>query len=202
MTMLLDVQPDVFTPLSASGAGLPCPVSIREERAEDAQAREALLDAAMGPARRRKSSEKLRRHRLPAEGLALVAEDAQGRIVGSVRLWHVLAGLRPALLLGPLAVAQSLQGQGVGGKLMRRAIAEASFRGHCAILLVGDAPFYGRFGFSAELTRGLDMPGPVDPARFLALELRAGSLEGAGGALVASGRLASRTGPLALDRAA
>jgi predicted N-acetyltransferase YhbS len=178
-------------------AGAPLDVTIREERVEDQPAREALLDAAMGPDRRRKSSEKLRARRVPAKGLSFVAEDASGRIIGSVRLWHVLAGATPALLLGPLAVSPDSHGQGIGGKLMRRAIAEAHFRGHGAILLVGDAPYYARFGFSAGPTQRLDMPGPVDRARFLALELQQGALAGAEGPLVAAGGFAPRGLPRA-----
>lgn len=177
-------------------------VAIREERAGDAPAREALLDAAMGEGRRRKSSERLRARRVPAKGLSFIAEDGAGRIVGTVRLWHVLAGATPALLLGPLAVCGDMQGEGVGGKLMRRAIAEASFRGHGAILLVGDAPYYARFGFSADVTGALDMPGPVDRARFLGLELRPGALADAAGTLVAAGGFAPRSPQRDIIRAA
>ena len=78
---------------------------------------------------------------------------------------------------------------------MRAAILEAKKRGHGAILLVGDAPYYERFGFSAEKTKTLMMPGPFERARFLALELKEGWLEGAAGMLVASGAkmVAART---------
>ncbi|MGL4729590.1 MAG: GNAT family N-acetyltransferase [Bosea sp. (in: a-proteobacteria)] len=180
----------------------PRALTIREESAQDFAAREALLDRAMGSGRIKKSSEKLRRHRLPAEGLALVAHDEMGAIIGSVRLWHVLAGATPALLLGPLAVAPEAQGAGIGGKLMRRAIAEAAFAGHRAILLVGDAPYYARFGFTAELTQALDMPGPVDRARFLGLELQPGALQGATGMLTAAGAFAPRRAVAPVARAA
>lgn len=167
-------------------------VSVRLERAEDFAEREALLDRAMGPNRRKKSSEKLRRGRLPAEGLALTARDESGRLLGTVRLWNVAAGHdgRAALLLGPLAVEPSLKGAGVGVKLMRHAIAEAAWRGHRAILLVGDAPYYARFGFTAEKTGELAMPGPYERDRFLALELVTGALDGAEGVLRATGRKA------------
>ena len=88
---------------------------------------------------------------------------------------------RPALLLGPLAVDPSLKNAGIGSALMRHAIAEARRLGHRAILLVGDAPYYGRFGFSAEKTGSLAMPGPYERHRLLALELVAGALDGACG---------------------
>jgi len=173
-------------PLSASTAdGV-----IVAESAADVTAREALLDGAMGPRRKKKSSEKLRRGRRPSEGLAFVARDASGAVTGTVRLWDVRLGEggRPALLLGPLAVDPSLKGAGIGSALMRHAIAEAARLGHAAILLVGDEPYYGRFGFSAGRTGALAMPGPYERHRLLALELVDGALDGAEGTLKASGR--------------
>lgn len=166
--------------------------AIAAECAQDIAAREALLDRAMGPMRQRKSSEKLRRGRLPAEGLAFSAKDENGALVGTLRLWNVQVGEGgpAALLLGPLAVEPSQKGAGIGSALMRHAIAEAARLGHGAILLVGDAPYYARFGFSALHTGNLSMPGPYERHRFLALELRAGVLDGAHGVLRASGRKA------------
>ena len=214
-------------------------VTIVAEQPADIFAREALLDAAMGPGRKRKSSEKLRRGRKPSEGLAFVARDGSGRVVGTVRLWDVamkrpvsplvgemsaqpteggavlpashvvsppsaLPGISPtrgvtggcdvvALLLGPLAVDPLQKSAGIGSALMRHAIAEATRLGHGAILLVGDAPYYARFGFSAEKTDALAMPGPFEKHRLLALELQPGALDGAAGVIRAAGRkLASR----------
>ena len=170
------------------------PISrLRAEMPGDVSAREALLDAAMGPGRVRKSSEALRRGRLPAEGLALVAETEDGTLIGSVRLWNVSAGEREdaavsALLLGPLAVLPGFEGFGIGSSLMRRAIAEAAFRGHDAIVLVGDAPYYERFGFCAEAAAGLTMPGPFERHRLLGLEIEPGALHGAEGMISATGR--------------
>ena len=167
---------------------------IDRENPGDVIARERLLDATMGPDRRRKSSEAIRRNRVPAEGLALVARDEAGHVIGTVRLWNVQAGVTPggrpvpALLLGPLAVDCRHEGKGIGGALMRAAILEARNRDHGAILLVGDAPYYERFGFSADKTRTLMMPGPFARDRFLALELRDGWLEGAAGIIVPAGR--------------
>jgi predicted N-acetyltransferase YhbS len=158
-------------------------------------ARETLLDRAMGPNRRKKSSEKIRRGRVPAEGLALVARDRDGHVSGTVRLWNVEAGVNAdatainALLLGPLAVDSSFEGKGVGSALMRAAILEAKNRGHGAILLVGDAPYYERFGFFAEKAQHLVMPGPFERSRFLALELTEGWLDGAAGMIVPTGRM-------------
>jgi predicted N-acetyltransferase YhbS len=108
-------------------------------------------------------------------------------VVGTIRLWNIAAGGAPALLLGPLAVAASHEGQGLGSRLMRRALAEAAFRGHAAVILVGDAPYYQRFGFSRSLTENLILPGPVEPDRFLGFELKPGALRDAGGLVVATG---------------
>jgi predicted N-acetyltransferase YhbS len=167
-------------------------IAIRQERKTDAQAREHLLDRAYGPARFTKCSARLREDRLPAQGLSFVATEG-GRIVATVRLWDVSAGPgRPALLLGPLAVSPGHRSQGIGGKLMRHAIAAARMRGHRAILLVGDAAYYERFGFSAEKTGSLWMPGRYDQSRLLALELIPGALDGARGLIGATGRRAPR----------
>ncbi|GLU25934.1 N-acetyltransferase [Brucella sp. NBRC 12950] len=173
--------------------------TIAGEAVEHIIAREALLDRAMGEGRRRKSSEKLRRGRLPAEGLAFSAIDDHGMLAGTVRLWNVHAGLDAfgfpvsALLLGPLAVDPSTAGRGIGSALMQYAIAEAKRLGHGAILLVGDPEYYSRFGFTAEKTGELAMPGPFEKRRFLALELKVGHLDGAQGILRASGRKMSRS---------
>ncbi|MCJ2035114.1 GNAT family N-acetyltransferase [Methylobacterium sp. J-068] len=162
-------------------------VQIRDEKPGDVVAREHLLDACLGEARRLKTSERLREGRLPAEGLALVAER-EDRVVGTVRLWHVEAGARrPALLLGPLAVDPAIQGLGLGATLMRSALRRAAILGHGAVVLMGDAPYYARFGFSSALTETLFMPGPFERERFLGLELRPDALAGARGTLRASG---------------
>ncbi len=178
------------------------PIVLRDERDADVAAREALLDAALGPARTLKSSERLRTGRLPAEGLALIAEDGDGRLVGTVRLWNVSAGGRPALLLGPLAVDETCRGAGVGAALMRLALARAEAAGHAAVILVGDPEYYARFGFSAETTTGLAMPGPTERRRFLAREFMPGALEGAVGRVTATGRRASAPARTEVARAA
>src|SRR5262245_2072350 len=167
-------------------------VSIRNERPADVAAREALLDVAYGPSRFTKTSARLREDRLPADALAFVAVE-RGRVVGTVRLWHVWAGPScPALLLGPLAVDPDCRNRGIGSMLVRHAIAAARRLGHGAVLLVGDAPFYGRFGFAAHKTAALWMPGRYEPHRLLAHELVPGALDGARGLISAAGELAPK----------
>ena len=168
--------------------------AIDRENAGDVVARERLLDRAMGKGRFRKSSEKLRRGRVPAEDLALVARDPDGHVIGTVRLWNVEAGVDAsgnavaALLLGPLAVDPDHAGKGIGGALVRAAITEARMLGHGAVLLVGDPEYYERFGFFSAKAQHLVMPGPFERRRLLVLELKKGWLDGAAGILVASGR--------------
>lgn len=167
------------------------PFSIRAERASDIAAREALLDASFGANRHARTCQRLREGRVPAEGLAFSAFH-QGRLVGTVRLWHVTAGGVPALVLGPLAVNSSCRKLGVGAALMNHALAAAKSRGHSAVILLGDAPYYARFGFSALKTKELSLPGPFDRDRLLGLELCAGSLDGAWGMIVPTGMTAKR----------
>jgi predicted N-acetyltransferase YhbS len=162
-------------------------ISIRKERPPDAAAREALLDEAFGKRRWRKSSQRLRDGRTPAEGLAFVATDGK-RVIGTARLWNIACDTgEPALLLGPVAVASDSRNRGVGAALVRRAIAIATRLGHRAIILVGDAPYYSRFGFSAGKTSALRMPGPFERHRLLARELVPGALDGARGLLRPAG---------------
>src|SRR5262249_27644625 len=143
-------------------------ITVRAEAKRDIVAREALLDEALGAARFAKTSQRLRDGGLPADHLSFVACDGR-KLVGTVRLWNVSAGPgRPALLLGPLAVASQWRGQGIGSALVRHALAAAATRGHAAVLLVGDAPYYARFGFSAEKTANLWLPGPYERDRLLA----------------------------------
>jgi predicted N-acetyltransferase YhbS len=160
-------------------------ITIRRERRGDEAAREQLLDAAYGPVRFSKPSHKLREGRTAADGLSFVAVDG-GRVVGTVRLWQVMTGAgRPMLLLGPLAVDPAYRNRGIGSALMRRALESARRLGHRTVLLVGDAAYYGRFGFSAERTGKLWLPGPYDQHRLLGLELRPDALEGARGLIKA-----------------
>jgi predicted N-acetyltransferase YhbS len=104
-------------------------------------------------------------------------------------LWHVSVGGKPALMLGPLAVDDSCRSLGLGAALMEHALAVARARGHGAVILLGDAPYYARFGFSADKTGELSLPGPFECDRLLGLELRQGALDGAWGMIAATGAL-------------
>jgi predicted N-acetyltransferase YhbS len=164
--------------------------TIRRETRLDVAPREALLHEVMGEARFTRTAARLRENRLPADGLSFVAR-ASRRLIGAVQLWDISAGPgRPALLLGPLAVACDRRNRGVGTALVHHALDEARRSGHGIVLLVGDAPCYGRFGFSSEKTQALWLPGPYERHRLLALELAVGALDGAHGLVHATGRFA------------
>ncbi len=177
-------------------------VTVRRELSKDVAAREALLDAAFGEGRFGKTTERLREGRLPADRLSFVATE-RGRLIGTLRLWHIVAGPgRPALLLGPIAVDAASRDRGAGAALIRRALQAARGCGHEAVLLIGDAPYYGRFGFSAEKTAALWLPGPYERHRLLGLELAPGALTGAGGLISATGLGVSASELVALGAAA
>ena len=158
---------------------------VTSEEPGDAAERERLLDEAFGVERFKKSAERLRAGRVPARGLSLKAVDGWS-VIGTLRLWDIYAGFgRPALLLGPLAVAAQRRGEGVGAALVEEGLRRARNQGRRAVLLVGDAAYYSRFGFTPRLTEGLSFPGGVDARRFLGLELVAGALRGAHGPVFA-----------------
>ena len=135
-------------------------VDFKLETLADAVLRERLLHAAFGQGRFRKTAEKLRRGFMPAEGLAFTTLDEAGH----------------------------RRNEGLGAMMMRRGLAQAQWLGHKAVILVGDEPYYRRFGFGAEAVARLTLPGPVERARFLGLALEPGALHGAEGLVTACGR--------------
>ena len=161
---------------------------IRPEWPADAAAIERLHERAFGPGRYARTAFRLREgapHLLDLSFTALVGT----LLVGSARMSPVHAGTTPALMLGPLTVDPAFESRGIGGALMRRCIETAREGGHVLVLLVGDEPYYSRFGFRRIPARQLELPGPVNPERFLALDLEAGALERSRG-LVAPRRVA------------
>jgi predicted N-acetyltransferase YhbS len=132
---------------------------------------DALLDAGFGPARRNRTAYRLRDNVAPLPALSFVARDGD-TLVGSLQCWPLqLRGLSgavlPLVLLGPVVTAADRQGQGIASMMMNAALSAADNAGAPPLLLIGDEPFYGRFGFSAAATAGWRLPGPFDPARLL-----------------------------------
>lgn len=164
-------------------------IDIVDEAPAHVGAREALLDLSFGLDRHQKTCERLREGRLPA--FAYTALDGEGTLVGTVRLWSVAdAAGQATLLLGPLAVDKTCQGRKVGDRLMRHALNQVAVAGHGSVVLVGDQPYYDRFGFARGLLDGVSLPGPVERERFLGVEFVPGYLDRLSGCLAGTGLLA------------
>jgi predicted N-acetyltransferase YhbS len=151
---------------------------VRLERAGDEAAIEALLDVCFGPERFKKTAYRFREGVAPIAHLGLVVEDStSGQLIGTIRTWPVvLPDGMPSLLLGPIAIEPARQSEGIGIELMNVSIARARGLQASSIILVGDAPYYNRFGFVREVMQGITLPGWVDESRFLGLEIIPGVL--------------------------
>lgn len=130
-----------------------------------------LLDDRFGPARRNRTAYRLRDRADVLGDFSFVAMDSD-TLVGSLQCWPIrlksVGGARlPMILLGPVAVAAAREGEGIATALMRTSLAALDAADSPPVLLIGDAPFYGRFGFSAAATRHWELPGPVDHDRLL-----------------------------------
>ena len=155
-------------------------LTIRPERPDDAEPIERLHERAFGPGRFARTAFRLRERAAETPELCFTALVGT-LLVGSVRMSPISIGPEPALMLGPLAVEPAFDGRGIGSALMRAALAAARDGGHGLAILVGDEPYYGRFGFARAPRGRFAMPAPVDPARLLAVELAEGSLARAHG---------------------
>ena len=146
---------------------------------------EGLLDLAFAPGRELLSSYQLRQGVPPVPELSLIARDDYDALVGAIRFWPVRVGAAgdPALLLGPVAVHPIRQGEGIGAALIGETLERAAEAGWPGVILVGDEPYYRRFGFTRAAAGALDFPRPVNPARVLARPLRPDGLAHLAGAV-------------------
>lgn len=154
-------------------------VRLTTETAEDWWEVEALYDLCFAPGRTALSSYRLREGVAPVTDLCLTLRNADGTLAGVIRYWPVRVGGREVLLLGPVAVHPTHQGEGIGAFLIQESLARARRAGWERVMLVGDQPYYGRFGF-ARLDH-VTMPPPTNPDRVLGLELVPGAWEGVSG---------------------
>ncbi|TDR87266.1 GNAT family N-acetyltransferase [Enterovirga rhinocerotis] len=159
------------------------PLSILPERPEDAAPIERLHERAFGPGRFARTAFRLREGAEATPELCFTALVGT-LLVGSIRLSPISLGEVPGLLLGPLAVDPAFEGRGIGAALIGRSLERAKADGHRLVILVGDEPYYARFGFARAPAGRLQMPAPVDPARLLAAELEPGALDGVAGQVV------------------
>ena len=151
---------------------------IKQEKKEDWWDVESLLDLSFAPGREALSSYRLRDGVSPVPELCLVARDFNGFIGGSIRFWPIQIGSDKirALLLGPIAVHPTIQGEGVGGELIRSSLDLAKKSGWTRIVLIGDEIYYTKFGFKKSTF--LKFPPPTNPNRLLYLELKPDSFTG------------------------
>ena len=140
---------------------------------------EALFDLCFAPGREALSSYRLRDGGAPVDALCRVARDSDGILAGAVRYWPVRVGRAPALLLGPIAVHPTRQGEGLGGLLIDDSLAAATSWDR--VMLIGDAPYYNRFGFTR--LNGVEMPPPTNPERVLGRNLTPDAWSGVTGAV-------------------
>jgi predicted N-acetyltransferase YhbS len=159
-------------------------MNITPEMPEDAGDIERLLDLAFGSDRAGKTVYRLREGVAPVAELSTVIREG-GVLKGSLRFWPVVVGDTrvPALLLGPVAVLPEDRGKGYARSLIWQGLDRARELGYRIVLLVGDEPYYLKFGFTRALTKSLELPGPVDLNRFLGLELESRALAGVSGML-------------------
>jgi predicted N-acetyltransferase YhbS len=137
---------------------------------------EELYDLTFAPGRTALSSYRLRENVAPLADLCMTARDPQGVLAGVVRCWPTQVGQAPSVLLGPIAVHPTRQGEGIAAILMMNCIDAARKAGWSRILLVGDYPYYSRYGF--EPIANVIMPPPTNPDRVLGLNLREGAWDG------------------------
>lgn len=156
---------------------------VLREAPRDLMEVEQLLDLAFAPGRTALSSYRLRDGVPPVPELSLVARDDYDAVAGAIRYWPVVVGDRrdEALLLGPVAVHPTRQGEGLGALLITESLSRALDLGWSRVILVGDEPYYRRFGFTRRAALDLDYPPPTNPDRLLARALVPGAFEGVSG---------------------
>lgn len=159
-------------------------ITYRPESPQDAPLVSALVDRAFGPGRYAKAADRLRESNTLIPDLSFTAWDGHA-LVGSVRLWPVAIGGAPVVFLGPIAVEAQLRKHRIGQTLVETACEAAAKAGWSAVLLVGDAPYFGRVGFDAAPAKAVRMPGPVDQRRVLLKPLREGGADGLAGLVTA-----------------
>ncbi|MFD1913092.1 GNAT family N-acetyltransferase [Halodurantibacterium flavum] len=165
---------------------------LEEETKNDLWEVEALYDHCFAPGREALSSYRLRDGVPKVAPLCLVLRDETQTLAAAIRYWPVRVGGAPALLLGPVAVHPTRQGEGLGALLIHESLAEARRLGWRRVLLVGDAPYYRRFGFIRR--EGVEMPPPTNPDRVLGFELVAGAWQGVTGPVTRGEGLACADG--------
>lgn len=154
--------------------------TIQAQRTEDGEAVERLHARAFGPGRFARTAFRIREQANSTPGLAFVAHIGS-LLIAAVQLTPIRIDQHRAFMLGPLTVDPSFEGRGIGRALLERCAHAARAIGADLIILVGDEPYYGRHGYKRVPPGRIRLPGPVDPMRLLALELKPGALSAISG---------------------
>jgi len=160
-------------------------IRLEQETPEDRWQVEALYDLCFAPGREALSSYRFRDGVQPVRALCLVARDDTGGLASVIRYWPVQVAGQAVLLLGPVAVHPTRQGEGLGALLMMESLSRATTLGWARVMLVGDEPYYGRFGF--HRLGDVVMPPPTNPARVLGKALQPGAWDGVAGPVEKAG---------------
>ncbi len=133
---------------------------------------EQLLDRAFGPERHTRTAYKVREGTDYLPALSFAALDEADMLVGTIQAWPVAltdpqGRPHPLIMVGPVAVVPERQGEGFGHMLMLAFTDALDPQAPLPQVLIGDEPYYGRFGFSADHTSGWALPGPFDRDRLL-----------------------------------
>jgi putative acetyltransferase len=115
--------------------------------------------------------------------VSLLAVDGDD-VIGHIAFSPMTLASRPDVSiagLAPMAVLPSRQRAGVGTSLVRAGLLECARLGFVAVVVLGHAEYYPRFGFLPASTFGLSSEFDVPDAVFMALELQPGALGGCRG---------------------
>tara|TARA_Y100000589_G_scaffold208723_1_gene196863 strand:- start:305 stop:802 length:498 start_codon:yes stop_codon:yes gene_type:complete len=161
-------------------------IQFKHESENDKQEVEELLDLVFSPSRKNLSSYSLRKNVPKINTLSFVAKNNKGSIVGVIRNWPIFIESRKnlSLLMGPIAVHPTFQGEGLGSFLINYSIKESRKYGWERAVLIGDIEYYKSFGFFQQNNNKIDFPSPTDPERILLLEIKKNSFDGINGKVI------------------
>ena len=159
---------------------------FEHETENDKQEVEDLLDLVFSPSRKNLSSYSLRKNVPKINTLSFVAKNNKGPIVGIIRNWPIFIESRKnlSLLMGPVAVHPTFQGEGLGSYLINYSIKESRKYGWERAVLIGNIEYYKSFGFFQQNDNKIDFPSPTDPERILLLEIKNNSFDGIKGKVI------------------
>jgi predicted N-acetyltransferase YhbS len=179
-----------------------CRFLFRPQAPDDLATVEALHEISFGPGRFARTAHRIREASTVPPPIALTAWDGAS-LVGAIQFTAVtIGGECGAMLLGPLAIAPAYKNMGFGMRLMTDGLAEAARLGARLVILVGDLPYYSRAGFRQIPPGKILLPGPADPARFLAVDLQPGALQHFSGMVAADNEPLRTHGSISLPRTA